>query len=476
MEAKRSISSSTVSFARTTFCERRAVVLFAWILFIGVSVGLTLTLWPTDLVQNIALDLNSTAGTCTARHGKKISSACKDASNLAGTYSLYSNSALAFLAAFLSPILGALSDKTGRAPFLIFSGTLSTLAMVFQTMYLQSKGRQLWLILYYTLSALSGSGGWVISIALGHLSDVYSQDKSQRAAGFAVLLAFFEVATMFTPKIGVLLSSSKPLLPFIVSCMFTGLSTLLLFALPESRSVEREKKKGDSGSILHHLNYFEQMKILKKSKLFLWLSVIVLLSASQGAASSAVQQYVYDGVFAMTPKSIANLYLASGILGFCLSSFLVQPLVACMGTARMLRLGLFLTLSSSCVMLLSVWLLQKSMITVEQGQWFVWVQSGLSTASLLVYPATSSLKANACDDGEQGRAQGALFGVRSLANCLSPLVFSFVFSAGNPLKMYVISTLFAVVAFLVSFKISTDYDRVTSSSESKEKLLEPMVI
>ena len=475
MEAKRSISSSTASFARTTFCERRAVVLFAWILLIGISVGLTLTLWPAQLCQNIALDLNSTAGTCSARQGKNISSACKEAATLAGTYSLYFNAVLAFLAAALSPVLGALSDKKGRVPFLIFSGTLGTLAMVFQTMYLQSKGRQLWLIMYYILSALSGSGGWVVSIALGHLSDVYSQDKSQRAAGFAVLLAFFEVGTMFTPKIGVLLASYKPLLPFIVSCIFTGLSTLMLFALPESRSVEREKK-GNSGSILHHLNYFEQMKILKKSKLFLWLSVIVLLSASQGAASSAVQQYVYDGVFAMTPKSVANLYLASGILGFCLSSFLVQPLVACMGTARLLRLGLFLTLSSSCVMLLSVWLLQKSMITVEQGQWFVWIQSGLSTTSLLVYPATSSLKANACDDGEQGRAQGALFGVRSLANCLSPLVFSFVFSAGNPLKMYVISTLFAVVAFLVSFKISTDYDRIRHSSESTEKLLEPVVI
>ena len=90
---------------------------------------------------------------------EKISSACKDASNLAGTYSLYSNSALAFLAAFLSPILGALSDKTGRAPFLIFSGTLSTLAMVFQTMYLQSKGRQSADIVLHSLRAVGL--GWV---------------------------------------------------------------------------------------------------------------------------------------------------------------------------------------------------------------------------------------------------------------------------------------------------------------------------
>ena len=42
------------------------------------------------------------------------------------------------------------------------------------------------------------------------------------------------------------------------------------FAVRSARIAQRRgKKKGDSGSILHHLNYFEQMKIFEEIEAFL---------------------------------------------------------------------------------------------------------------------------------------------------------------------------------------------------------------
>jgi MFS transporter, DHA1 family, tetracycline resistance protein len=94
-----------------------------------------------------------------------------------------------------------------------------------------------------------------------------------------------------------------------------------------------------------------------------------------------------------------------------MQAFLLQPIVALCGEKGAMVIGTSAMIARSFAYATAT---SKAQILVAT----TW-----GTLSVLTYPAVSSIKANALPDHEQGAVQGALSGVRAIAQGIGPLLF-----------------------------------------------------
>jgi DHA1 family tetracycline resistance protein-like MFS transporter len=123
-------------------------------------------------------------------------------------FSIYS--ACQFVA---SPILGAISDRFGRRPVLIFSQLGSSLGYLLLgvVMNLHWAHPEYALLLIYCSRFIDGISGGNISTAQAYISDVTT--PKNRARGMGVLGAAFGVGFAMGPALGALLVTIHPALP-----------------------------------------------------------------------------------------------------------------------------------------------------------------------------------------------------------------------------------------------------------------------
>ncbi|MGD0139693.1 MAG: MFS transporter [Tepidisphaeraceae bacterium] len=146
-------------------------------------------------------------------------------------FSIYS--ACQFLAA---PILGAISDRFGRRPVLIFSQLGSSLGYLLLGIVLNLH----WvhpgyaLLLIYCSRFIDGISGGNISTAQAYISDVTTREN--RARGMGVLGAAFGVGFAMGPALGALLVTFHPALPgYFAAAMSFGAMVQTWVRLKESR-------------------------------------------------------------------------------------------------------------------------------------------------------------------------------------------------------------------------------------------------
>ncbi|KAL3804452.1 hypothetical protein ACHAW5_000405 [Stephanodiscus triporus] len=369
----------------------------------------------TALCLSIALALGSTVGIVPAivedryarlRHGYsgepcldlakdyrpyECSLGNDDAQNSAALASFVSNS-LTFVT---SSLMGSISDERGRRGIMLIGIGLCLLAPL--NLVLMQLFETMDPFLYYASHAISGLVSW-FAIALSALSDV--MPPMWRAPSFGLVAAGFSLGFALSPILAVYLSHLGVSL-FALGILFSG----FIFAcgsLPETLSPEAS----------------ENAKLKKLAEL--------------PAMDTQMDVWKYNLLrpenFGFNDKDIAILFLIMGTMGILVQAVVLKPLSSWMGERRVIMVAFMFGA------------LHNLLYGIAKAKRTLFISATIASLTGMSFPTISAIKANNVEysefigcgamnktEMEQGRVQGALYSLSSLASAIGPIMLRYVY-------------------------------------------------
>ena len=325
-----------------------------------------------------------------------------------------------------SPIQGALSDRFGRKPLLLFGlfGTgVSYLGLAIAP-------NLPWI---FAATIIDGITGASVAVAFAYIADVSS--ASNRAKNFGLAGATFGVGWVLGPALGGLLSIWGLRLPFAIAAIVTFANLLYGFLfVPESHKKENRRPFSWASA-----NPVASMWLLRKNSIILCLAVIILFNdlAVQCFISTWVLFTTYK--FQWTTVEVGLSLALLGIVTAVVMGGIVQPMVHSFGEKKTILIGL--TLSLIGYLLYAI---------VNSGRLMYWIII-LNGFDFVVKPTAQGLLSNQLSDQEQGILSGALASQAAFTNIIGPLLatnlFGYFISANAPFRLPEVSLLLGSLLF-----------------------------
>jgi DHA1 family tetracycline resistance protein-like MFS transporter len=303
-----------------------------------------------------------------------------------------------------SPIQGALSDRFGRRAVILIS--CCGLGADFIVMALAP---MLWLL--FIGRAISGVCAASFTTANAYIADITPREK--RSAAFGFLGAAFGLGFIIGPALGGFLGHLWIRLPFWVAAALSLANFCYgLFVLPESLPVERRTRRLE----WKHANPLGSLLLLKRyPQVFALAAVFFLISLAQYSLNATFVLYT-DYRFGWGTKTVG---LALGLVGLCtaiVQAGLVRPLAPRLGDRRLMLVGLVLAVAGYAI------------FGFAPVAWLFWIGIPFLCLGGLAGPPAQTVMTHQVDPAEQGRLQGALSSLRSLAGIFGPLLFANLFA------------------------------------------------
>ncbi|MEO7717084.1 MAG: Tet(A)/Tet(B)/Tet(C) family tetracycline efflux MFS transporter [Capsulimonas sp.] len=306
---------------------------------------------------------------------------------------------------FFSPILGAWSDRIGRRPVLLLSLAGSAVDYLFMALAPS-------LTLLFVGRAISGITGASMSVASAYVADITPED--QRARRFGQLSACFGVGFIAGPVIGGLLGEVWVRAPFLAAAVLNGLNLILaLFVLRESRTGD-----GAGGAPLSFNPLRPLRWALTFPALLPLLGVYVLLGLI-GEVGGTIWVMYGEDKFAWKPLTIGVSLAGFGLFHALAQAFVSGPISERWGERRALLVGV--AADSTAYVLIAL---------ATQG-WMAFVLLPIFCLGGIGAPALQSLLSGKVGEDHQGRLQGVLTSMTSLASIAGPLLISTVYFASR---------------------------------------------
>lgn len=333
-----------------------------------------------------------------------------------------------FLAA---PVFGAMSDRFGRRPILIFSLIGSVIGYV-----LLGIGGALWVLFLGRI--IDGITAGDITSLFAYISD--STEEKDRTKWFSYLGASIGVGTMIGPGIGGLLGAVSITLPFFVTAgVFFFITIFTYFLLPESLAPEKRSK----AFTLRHLNVFAHFKdVFAITEARILLIIGFFFYAGLGFYQMNMSIFLKD-VFVWGPGAIGGVMV---LIGLCdiISRSLVLPQLLKKFSVRaigvfgltMLAIGLALVFVSAYVVLVPLLIIAVICITLGEG---------------FFDPPYNTLLTTSVDRSKQGLLQGANQSLQSGYRAIIPLVAGGIYFYSHSL-VYGVATFLIICAIAVFSK------------------------
>jgi DHA1 family tetracycline resistance protein-like MFS transporter len=298
---------------------------------------------------------------------------------------------------FCAPLLGALSDRFGRRPLLLWS--LLGLGLHFLLLALAPS-----LALMLVARVVGGAAGASFSVANAYASDVSTTD--QRAKSFGLVGAAFGLGFIFGPVIGGLLGSVNLHLPFYAAAGLSLVNAAYgFFILPESLPSDRRAPFS-----LVRANPFSALLTLARHReigsLVIVFALVVLAQLMLQTTWVLFTHFRFgwgtrENGFALFCVGLVAAVVQGGLLGTLLRRF---------GNVRLALAGL----ATGTVAYVLYGLAQQG-----------WMMYAIILANFLSFaagPALQAVVSNAVDPREQGVTMGALNSINSIMFVVAPLI------------------------------------------------------
>lgn len=302
-----------------------------------------------------------------------------------------------------SPIQGALSDHFGRRPVIL----LSNLGLGIDFLFMALVNT---LPLLFIGRIVSGITSASFSTANAYLADVTPAEK--RAQAFGMIGMAFGIGFVVAPAIGGWLGVLHPRLPFWIAA---GLSLTNfcygLFVLPESLPPERR-----AAFSWARANPLASLRLLRgHPELFGLASVLFLMALAHVVYPSTFVLYA-DYRFHWQSDMVGNTLALVGVLAAIVQGGLIKRFIARFGERRTLLIGL------ACGALgFTLYGFAPS------GYWF-WAVMPIAALWGVSGPAAQAIMTRHVTMHEQGRLQGAVGSLNSIAGIFGPSLFTRTFA------------------------------------------------
>jgi len=299
-----------------------------------------------------------------------------------------------------SPVQGALSDRFGRRPVIL----LSCLGLGVDFVFMALAPSLGWLFVGRVISAMTSAS---FTTANAYVADVTPPDK--RAKSYGMIGAAFGLGFIVGPMLGGLLGEIDLRLPFWFAAGLALLNFCYgLFVLPESLPPERRSPRFD----WTHANPLGSIRLLASYPQVFGLAAVVFIAN--------LAHYVYPSVFvlyadyryAWGQKEVGYVLAAVGVLSVIVNVVLVGKAVQWLGERRALLWSLLCGAVGFMV------------YGGASAGWMFLVGLPVSALWAISAPATQALVTRQVGPEVQGRIQGALMSLTSMAGIVGPVIFA----------------------------------------------------
>ena len=318
---------------------------------------------------------------------------------------IYGYFGIVFAAAqfFFAPILGALSDRFGRRPVLL----ISMLGHGFDFMLMAVAPTLWWLFVGRLISGLTAAS---LSAANAYIADITPPEK--RAQSFGYIGAAFGFGFAIGPALGGIAGEFDPRLPFWIAAGLCLLNAAYgFFVLPESLPPERRSPfrlaKANPVGSLGFLRDHGEVAGLAAISVIMNLAFWVIPTTS----------VLYAGYrYGWTEGDVGLMLAGIGVGNIIVQTTLIRPVIARLGEAPAMRLGL-----ASSVVGMTIYGL------APEG-WIFLIGLAFQCLGGFAGPALQSLATRRVAPDEQGKLQGALSSAIGVAGMIGPLLFSQIYA------------------------------------------------
>ncbi|MEY8757483.1 MFS transporter [Peribacillus frigoritolerans] len=224
-----------------------------------------------------------------------------------------------------SPIAGKWTDQFGRRKMIIYGLVGLTLSM-----FIFYAVNSIWLL--YASRIIGGIGAALLIPAIfAYVADITTFD--QRAKGNSLVSAAMSLGIVVGPGIGGFLADFGLKFPFLISAL-VSLSAVVfsIFVLKESETAQVTQSMDAKTETM-----LRKIALCVKKPYFIPLIITLVMSFGLMAYESVIGLYL-DNQFNSTPKDIAIMVTATGIVSVIVQLFVVDRIVQRFGEVNVLNI------------------------------------------------------------------------------------------------------------------------------------------
>ena len=305
-----------------------------------------------------------------------------------------------------APMLGAISDKVGRRPVLLVSLAGAAIDYVFMAF----APTLAWLFVGRAIAGITGAN---LAVAQAYIADITPEE--QRARRFGLFSAMFGIGFILGPMLGGFLGAAWVRAPFLAAAALNGINLLMaLFVLPESHT-RRTTGPIDRAAF----NPFGALRWASAFPALLPLLAAYSILTIVGEVGGTIWVLYGEDKFAWSPWTIGLSLAGFGVFTALTQAFLSGPIAERFGERRTL------TISILCDAFAYV------AIALATKGWMAFGLLPMLCLGGVGQPAIQSLLSRQVGEDQQGRLQGVLASLASLASIIGPVVIAQVYFASR---------------------------------------------